>query len=169
MRPRQGLDRGHKDSVVRQNVQAQTSVWGTIGHAPFVAEAGPAPCKEKTSALWVMDGADRKQGLAVVRPRYLIKTVWICSNVGRSVPAQVFEGGSVQDVDSRDIIVANRHPLAVRAKGYAARAISARRFERLAHAAKVGAVAGSIVRVASNQPVKGRRHEPTVGGKNFAP
>ena len=50
----------------------------------------------------------------------------------------------------------------------AAWAISARRFERLTHAAKVRVVAGCLVRVASNQPVKGSRHEPTVGRERCA-
>ena len=122
--------RSDKDSPVRQGVDASGRIGSAIGHAPFVAQAAPVPGEQETSLLGVIDCAGREQRLAVGRPCDLRKSVLRRArrSSGLCPPTRV-EGRSIQNIDRRDVVVADRQPFAVRTESDAARAISARRLE----------------------------------------
>ena len=161
--------RGDKDSPVRQSVDAGGRIGSAIGHALFVAQAAPVPREKETFGLG-RHGRRRPRTASGRRGTTRLCKVHLCDgvSVGRPVPAHAFEGGSIENVDRRDIIVADRQPFAVRTESDAVRAMSARRPDRLADAAKVWAVVLRVVLVEANQSVIGRRRETAVGRERCA-
>jgi hypothetical protein len=58
-------------------------------------------------------------------------------DVYRRLAAHALEGGSIQNINCRDVFVADRQPFADATESNPERASSARRLDRLADAAKV--------------------------------
>jgi len=75
---------------------------------------------------------------------------------------------TIQNIDRRDVEVANRQEFAVRTVSDTKRAMSAQRLERLADATKVWAVAARIVPVRAKQAIVAARHETAVAREHRA-
>ena len=160
--------RSDKDPPVRQGVDAGGRIGSAVGHAPLVAQAAPVPGKKEASILRVIHCAICKQRLTVARPCDVYKSVPRRGGVRRALPALAREGLSTQDINRRDVVVADRQPFAVWTECDAAREMSGRRWNRLTDAAKVWALVRWVVFVETDQSVKGRRRETAVARERRA-
>jgi hypothetical protein len=87
---------------------------------PHAATVSPPP-------LSVKDAAGREQRLAVAGPCNLGESDCWVRHIDRALPAQPFEGRSVENIDRCDVVVADREPFSVGSESKADRAMSARR------------------------------------------
>ena len=83
-------------------------------------------------------------------------------DVGWAITSHPLKGRSIENIDHRGVVIADRQLLTVRAKCDALWVIFARGLDRLADAAKVRAVAVGVVRVKTNLSVIGSCRETTV-------
>src|SRR5215469_5380479 len=128
----------------------------------------PRQGEKETTVLGVLDCTGGEQRLPIARPGDVTSSKRRDFDVGRFVPSDALKGRTIQNIDRRDVVVANREEFAVRTVSDTPRKFSARRLERLADAVEVGAVAVGIVLIRANRAIVAGRRETAVARESRA-